>query len=58
MKLFHVGLDLFFVFMEVKANAGLAVYLDKLPGNVALVARPSPLAHRGTDSCGDPVDLE
>ena len=51
MKLFHVGLNLFFVFMEVKADAGLAVYYDKLLGNVALVARPSPLARRGTDSC-------
>ena len=51
MKLFHVGLDLFFIFMEVKADAGLAVYSDKLLGNVALVARPSPLARWGMDSC-------
>ena len=51
MKLFHVGIDLFFIFMEVKSDAGLAVYSDKLLGNVALMARPSPLARRGTDSC-------
>ena len=38
MKLFHVGLDLFFFFMEVKDDAGLAVYSNKLLGDMATVA--------------------
>ena len=60
-----VGPDLFLVFMEVKEDAGLAVYSNKLLGDVAtvallrfFVARPSPPARRGADSWGDPVDLE
>jgi len=38
MKLFHVGPNLFLVFIEVKDHAGLAIYSNKLLGDVASVA--------------------
>ena len=59
MKLFHVGPDLFSVFMEVKEDVRLAVYSEKLLGDVASVALSwFTTRSSGTDSCGDPVDIE